>query len=148
MKRLDPQYRLLFGEGGRLDASPNVERMEAEIAKLSPDDARGFVPSMRIERPFAFCFHLGTPFHGVRDLLQKDIFRALPLLRPWRSLHSEVGRFFDDPRLKLAFTGRFSASSRVSAIRTAQAVRSTLGNQMTGGFARCLFRFKYPNGEK
>ncbi len=47
---------------------------------------------------------LERPFNSIRDLLHSDIFRALPLLRPWRSLHTEVGRFFDDPRLKLAFT--------------------------------------------
>ena len=28
MTRLDPQYRLVFGAGGELLATPNVERME------------------------------------------------------------------------------------------------------------------------
>src|SRR5690606_6665236 len=39
MRRLDPQYRLIFGEGGQLDATPDIERMVAEIAKLAPSDA-------------------------------------------------------------------------------------------------------------
>ena len=38
MQRLDPQYRLVFGEGGQLDASPNLDKMESEIARLSPHD--------------------------------------------------------------------------------------------------------------
>jgi phytoene dehydrogenase-like protein len=42
MYRLDPQYRLVFGSGGELLATPDLERMERAIARLSPDDARGF----------------------------------------------------------------------------------------------------------
>ncbi len=106
MKRLDPQYRLIFGNGGQLDATPNVEQMEAQIAKLSPADAGGFRSFMTENRDQLdrFSSILERPFLGVRDLLRGDILNALPLLRPWRTLHSEVGRFFTDPRLKLAFT--------------------------------------------
>jgi hypothetical protein len=39
--RLDPQYRLVFGGGGDLWATPHVKRMEAAIARLSPQDAAG-----------------------------------------------------------------------------------------------------------
>ena len=38
MTRLDPQYRISFGAGGRLDATPNLESMEEQIAILSPGD--------------------------------------------------------------------------------------------------------------
>src|SRR5436190_20188926 len=37
--RLDPQYRIQFGAGGHIDATPNVAKMESEIASLSPADA-------------------------------------------------------------------------------------------------------------
>ena len=39
MHRLDPQYRLVFGGGGQVDATPNVERMKREIAAIAPADA-------------------------------------------------------------------------------------------------------------
>ena len=106
MKRLDPQYRLIFGAGGQLDATPDTQRMEAEIAKISPQDAGGFERFMTENRDklARFSSILERPFYSLRDLFRRDIFQALPLLRPWRSLHKEVGRFFDDPRLKLAFT--------------------------------------------
>src|ERR1700749_4157093 len=42
MYRLDPQYRLVFGSGGELLATPDLERMERAISVLSPEDARGF----------------------------------------------------------------------------------------------------------
>src|ERR1700733_2551305 len=40
--RLDPQYRLIFGNGGELLATPDLERMERAIAGLSPADALSF----------------------------------------------------------------------------------------------------------
>src|SRR5512137_1810918 len=42
MTRLDPQYRLTFGAGGELNATPDIERMVAEIAKLSAADGPQF----------------------------------------------------------------------------------------------------------
>ncbi|MDP9097452.1 MAG: NAD(P)-binding protein, partial [Verrucomicrobiota bacterium] len=40
--RLDPQYRIIFGDGGVLNATPDVARMEQQIASISPQDAGGF----------------------------------------------------------------------------------------------------------
>ena len=42
MVKLDPQYRLVFGAGGELLATPDIARMEASIAKLCPHDAANF----------------------------------------------------------------------------------------------------------
>src|SRR5918995_7012160 len=42
MVRLDPQYRLVFGSGGELLATPDIKRMEESIAKLCPHDALNF----------------------------------------------------------------------------------------------------------
>src|SRR6478735_5497329 len=42
MVRLDPQYRIQFGAGGKLDCTPDIPRMERQIAALSPDDSPGF----------------------------------------------------------------------------------------------------------
>jgi phytoene desaturase len=42
MVRLDPQYHLIFGSGGELKATPNVDRMVREVEKLSVADAGRF----------------------------------------------------------------------------------------------------------
>jgi phytoene desaturase len=39
MTRLDPQYRLVFGSGGELLATPRVAELDRRIAALSPRDA-------------------------------------------------------------------------------------------------------------
>ena len=47
---------------------------------------------------------LESPFYKLTDVLRPDVLKAAPLLRPWRSLHGEISRHFQDPRLQLAFT--------------------------------------------
>jgi phytoene desaturase len=106
MARLDPQYHLVFGGGGRLRATPDVPRMERELAALSPHDAtqfRRFLADNR-EKLARFRPCLESPFSGWRDVLTWPMLKLLPLLRPWLSLDAELGRYFDDPRVRLAFS--------------------------------------------
>lgn len=106
MKKLDPQYRLIFGAGGELNCTPDVERMVAEIAKIAPADAprfRAFMADNRVKlEKFAPC--LQSPFLGWTSLLQARLLSVLPYLKPWKSLHQELSNYFKDPRLQLAFT--------------------------------------------
>jgi phytoene desaturase len=106
MTKLDPQYRITFGAGGELNATPDLERMVGEIAKLSPSDAQGFRRFMEYNRvkleKFAPC--LQVPFPGWTSLISLRLLMVLPFLKPWKSLHAELAGYFKDPRLQLAFT--------------------------------------------
>jgi phytoene desaturase len=106
MYRLDPQYRLIFGSGGELLATPNLHRMERAIAQLSPQDARGFQRFFcdnrnKLEK---FTPFLESPFESWRDLAKLDMLKLLPLLRPWRSLDSDLRSYFKDERIRLGFS--------------------------------------------
>jgi phytoene desaturase len=106
MRRLDPQYHLVFGAGGDLMATPHVARMEAQVAALCPEDAknlRRFLADNRtkLER---FSPILERPFLGWKDLFTWKVLKSLPLLRPWLSLDAELARYFRDPRVRLAFS--------------------------------------------
>jgi phytoene desaturase len=106
MVRLDPQYHLVFGAGGELHCTPNIEQMQGQIARLSPSDApafRRFLDDNR-EKLARFRACLERPFLSLRDVLSWDVLKLLPFLRPWRSLDSELGRYFRDPRIRLAFS--------------------------------------------
>lgn len=106
MVRLDPQYRLVFGGGGNLDCTPDVTKLQAEVARISPGDATQ-VPRFLGEnrqkfesfRPF-----LESAFSSWRDLLRPKLLGLVPLLRPWNSLDRELQRYFADPRIRLAFS--------------------------------------------
>ena len=105
MVRLDPQYRIQFGSGGQIDATPDEHRMAAEIAKLSPEDAGGFKRFMDENRAKLKAFEpvLESPFVGFKDLLNPKLLKALPFLHPTKSVDGYLERFFKDPRVRLAF---------------------------------------------
>ena len=106
MVRLDPQYRLVFGAGGELLATPDVDRMEAQVARLSEADRGSFSRFMRANREkfSRFAPFLEQPFESWVDLATPDLLKLMPLLKPWRSLDAELGSFFSDERIRLAFT--------------------------------------------
>lgn len=106
MVRLDPQYHLVFGAGGDLRCTPDTARMQEQIARLCPDDAAGFQRfiddnRVKLER---FRAILERPWLRFRDVLSPALLRMLPLVRPWLSLDGELGRYFRDPRIRLAFS--------------------------------------------
>ncbi len=106
MTRLDPQYRISFGAGGKIDATPRVEMMEREIARISPADAPNFKRFLAENRRKLEAFRpcLEQPFLSWKDLLAPRMLKLLPLVRPWNSLERDLGRYFSDPRIRLAFS--------------------------------------------
>ncbi len=106
MVRLDPNYRIIFGQGGELNATGDVLRMEEEIAALAPQDVPGFRRFLaenrtKLERMMP-C--LEQPFLGWRDLINRRLLQMLPMLRPHQSIDRYLARFFRDPRMRLAFS--------------------------------------------
>ena len=106
MVRLDPQYRLVFGSGGELLATPDIQKMEQAIAAVSPGDAtrfRSFLDANRnkLERFIPF---LESPFESWRDLAKLRMLKMLPLLKPWRSLDADLQTYFKDERIRLGFS--------------------------------------------
>jgi len=106
MVKLDPQYRLVFGSGGELLCTPDMDRMEEQVARLNPADARNvrrFIADNRVKME-RFRPALERPFLGWRDLLSWELVKMLPLLRPWAVIDTELARYFADERVRLAFT--------------------------------------------
>ncbi|WP_153555408.1 phytoene desaturase family protein [Roseimaritima sediminicola] len=105
MRRLQTQYRLTFGAGGRLDCSADMDAMDREIAALSPADVGQLRRYMDDNRGKLARFRpiLESPFHSARDLLRPSVLKAAGQLHPMRSLGAELQRYFSDPRLVIAF---------------------------------------------
>ena len=105
LKCLDPFYRIRFDDGDHFDYSGDVERMRAEVRRISPSDAAGFENFMREaddchRRGFEV---LGTrPFNTVVDLLQA--LPAIARMRGWRSLHQMVAGHLKHPKLRMAMS--------------------------------------------
>ena len=105
MKRLDPQYRLTFGAGGQLDCTPDLAEMDRQISQFAPQDAGAFKRYMDDNRVKLEKFRpvLESPFGSVFDLIRPSLISAAKHLHPFRSVGSELERYFSDPRLVIAF---------------------------------------------
>ena len=104
--RLDPQYHLIFEGGGEIQATGDMERMAAEIARFSPSDALALGRFMADNRAKLAVFRpvLENAFNGMRDLMRPPILKGLGKLRPHRSVDSDLGTYFKDERIRLAFS--------------------------------------------
>jgi phytoene desaturase len=106
MLKLDPQYRLIFGAGGQIDCTGDIEAMESRIAEISPSDRGSLSRYMRDNRKKLAAFRpiLESPFDGPLDLMRPSLAKAARLVKPWKTLGRELQSYFKDPRLVLAFS--------------------------------------------
>ena len=106
MTRLDPQYRLVFGAGGELLATPDMERMQAAIGAISAGDARRFKKfyADNREKLDRFTPFFETPFESWKDLAKPSVMKLLPMLKPWKSLDGYLQEYFKDERIRLGFS--------------------------------------------
>lgn len=104
--RLDPQYHLVFENGGDIQATGDIDRMAREIARFSPADADALPGFMADNRRKLDVFRpiLQGPFHGPLSLLRPEVLRGLARLRPHRTVDSDLATFFKDERVRLAFS--------------------------------------------
>ncbi|MBV8578774.1 MAG: FAD-dependent oxidoreductase, partial [Acetobacteraceae bacterium] len=104
--RVDPQYRLIFADGAEINASADPARLAREVSRLSPADAAALPRFMAENRAKLKAFRpvLERAFNGLGDYLSPAMLRALPLMRPFRSIDRDLQRFFQDPRVRLAFS--------------------------------------------
>ena len=104
--RLDPQYDLIFEAGGHIRATPDLPRLMAEVARLAPADAAALPRFMADNRAKLAAFRpvLEAAFHGMRDLVRPHMLKSLPMMRPLRTVDSDLSTYFSDERVRLAFS--------------------------------------------
>ena len=107
LKRLDMNYRLIFGQGGSLDCTSDVEQMCERIAELSGEKNaiafRKYLEDNRLKLDSSkHC--LQEPWFGIKDLFSKRALRVSKVLRPHRSVAKDLMKLFDDDRLMLAMS--------------------------------------------
>jgi phytoene desaturase len=107
LHKLDLNYRLIFGQGGQLDCTSDLEQMTERIRDLSGDtNAEAFkryVVDNRLKLAKSKAC-LQEPWYGPTDLLSKRAMRVAGVLRPQRSVAGDLMKLFDDDRLMLAMS--------------------------------------------
>lgn len=107
LHKLDLNYRLIFGQGGELDCTSDLDEMTERIRGLSGDSNanafRRYVVDNRLKlQKSKAC--LQEPWYGPTDLLSKRAMRVAGVLRPQRSVAGDLMKLFDDDRLMLAMS--------------------------------------------
>ncbi|MCL6601936.1 MAG: phytoene desaturase [Paenibacillus sp.] len=105
LKELDPLYSLHFGDTV-FTPSTDQDRTAAEIEKLFPGNGNGYRRFMndeadKFDRVMPL---LQRPFQSVGDYVKKDVLRALPKLHATDTVYNRLSKYFDDERLRYAFT--------------------------------------------
>ncbi|MGN7454280.1 phytoene desaturase family protein [Paenibacillus pasadenensis] len=107
---LDPIARSRFADGSVVDLTADAERMEAQIAAYSPEDARSYRAYMResarlhalAEREF-----LSGLILGWKDRLRPSLLAGFARIRPLASMDRVLRSYFRHPNT-LAMFGRYA----------------------------------------
>lgn len=104
---LDPMYRLVFGAGGHIDATSNLEQMTDSIRELAGEkNANGFKNYVKQNRKKLKLSKqcLQTPWTSPLNVMSKRAIRVATVLKPWASVAGDLGKHFDDERIRLAMS--------------------------------------------
>jgi phytoene desaturase len=107
LQRVDPTYHLVFDDGSKLALTSDLKSMQEQLEAFEPGSFAGLLRYMEEGNRH---YHLGMEKLVNRDFRKaSEFFRFehLPLLyqlKPFANHYRNMSAYFDDPRLKAAFT--------------------------------------------
>ncbi|WP_338548741.1 phytoene desaturase [Roseovarius phycicola] len=105
LRPLDPFYEIRWPDGSHFTARQDTDAMRAEVARLSPPDAKGYDRFLKdSEARYLFGFEdLGRrSMHKLWDLIK--VLPTFGMLRADRSVYGHAAKRFRDERLRMAFS--------------------------------------------
>lgn len=107
LQRVDPTYHLVFDDSSQLTLTSDMKSMQEQLEKFEPGSFQGL---MRYMTEGHRHYHLGIERLVNRDFRKASEFftlKNIPLihqLKPLANHYRNMSAYFDDPRLKSAFT--------------------------------------------
>ena len=107
LQRVDPTYHLVFDDGSQLALTSDMESLETQLEAIEPGSFQGLLRYLDEGNRH---YHLGIQRLVLPDFRKaSDFFTPgnLPLLyqvKPLINHYANMSNYFDDPRLKAAFT--------------------------------------------
>ena len=107
LQRVDPTYRLVFDDGSGLSLTSDLHRMREQLEAIQPGSYHGFLRyveeghrhyHLAVDRLVNRDFRKASDFFTLANL--PLVFQLKPLVQHYRGMSA----YFDDPRLKTAFT--------------------------------------------
>ncbi|MCP1662152.1 MAG: phytoene desaturase [Methanocalculus sp. MSAO_Arc1] len=105
IRKIEPMYHLDYGDLS-LYPTTDVEKTIEEVKATFPGNEDGIPAFYRKEkRRFELLFPcLQKDYTQFRRFFHPDFIRAIPILGIGQSLYQNLGRYFNDDRLKMSFT--------------------------------------------
>src|SRR5947209_4010378 len=105
--RLDPLYRVSFADGTSLTLTSSVEQTADNIAELFGRERDGFLRYMRemesLKKAFKQ-FFIERKHHSIWSYFSSSSLLLFRHLNPFNTVGQLMDRYFQDPRLKAAFS--------------------------------------------
>jgi phytoene desaturase len=107
LQRVDPTYHLVFDDGTKLTLTSDMRRMQEQIDSIEPGSFHGLMQYLdegHRHYDLATKWLVQKDFRKITDFIN---LRNLPLLftiKPLVNHYHNMAKYFDDPRLKAAFT--------------------------------------------
>ena len=107
LQRVDPTYHLVFDDGSQLALTSDMKSMQEQLESIQPGSFQGLLRYLQEgERHYQLVldklvnrdFRKASDFFNLQNL--PLIFRLKPLINHYRNMSA----YFDEPRLKSAFT--------------------------------------------
>ena len=98
---------MVFGAGGSIDATSDLDLMTERIRELSGDEnAEGFRHYIEDNRKKLnrSRLTLQSPWNSFTNVFSRRALSAATVLRPWKSVASDLEQKFPDPRIRLAMS--------------------------------------------
>jgi phytoene desaturase len=132
--RLDPTYRVHFHDGTHLDFSGNMHEMEARLEEMEPGAFEAylkFISRGAMHYRVALEKFVGRNFYNILEFFSPANLPLLFKLKALTTHYNHVAGYFDDPRLRAAFTFQnvylgmspFEAPATYSLLQYTEAVR-------------------------
>jgi phytoene desaturase len=107
LQRVDPTYHLVFDDGSQLALTSDMQSMQEQLEIFQPGSFQGFLRYLQEgERHYRLVLDklVNCDFRKASDLFSLQnlslVFRLKPLINHYRNMSA----YFDEPRLKSAFT--------------------------------------------
>ena len=107
LQRVDPTYRLMFEDGRSLSLTSDLEAMRAQLEAIEPGSFTGFLEYLEEGRrhyDLAIDCLVRRPFDTAASFFRPELVRLVFALKLLVRHYPHLGAYFDDPRLKAAFT--------------------------------------------
>ena len=107
LQRVDPTYRLVFDDGSQLELTSDLKSMQEQLEAIQPGSFQGFLRYLQEgEQHYKLTLErlVNRNFQKASNLFNLQTLPLLLQLKPFVHHYHHISAYFDDPRLKAAFT--------------------------------------------